>query len=573
MSDSLGNLTSGFIDLATYGEMEQRLYGGKHALTYFVRQTRKCTWFTQVPTTLSAANGVSGFNTNFSFNISRAGDYLLDTWLRLELVGPTAPIPAAAVAAGTLAAITWTKNVGHAIIDECYITFNDLVAAKFNGDHLDFWSAFTVPAGKVDVYRKMIGGGTYMKNQKTGNDVFIQGVPAASIGGGLGGLVNESGQSGATVPAWNANAQVLTGTTTVLNVPLPFFYSRDSGLALPTAALPYNDMRIQIKTRSADRLLQYTSRDGLVMATPAATAAATVTAKLWANYAIVTNDERTLMGGAPRDMVIEQAQLASVSSIAATASSFATDIRFNHSVKSLFFGVRDVYDTTGVQVSAAAGPVIAGEGAADAATVAEYNEAWSRCPGGFGRVFSSQTANQAGALHDFLLAANYGRTVLMNPFGANSSIAQNAISQLTGVPSNTSYALDQYDPIKDVTLKYENTSRLGAMPADYFSDVQPYMHSHVAPSEVGYHMYSYGLDMNSVDPDGSTNYGKLTNVNLSGNLRTAASTAATTLVDGNFVVGVYPAGGGATQARELVVTAVNWNVARVSGGAFGFPIL
>ena len=29
-----------------------------------------------------------------------------------------------------------------------------------------------------------------------------------------------------------------------LNLPLPFFYSRDSGVALPTAALPYNEMRI-----------------------------------------------------------------------------------------------------------------------------------------------------------------------------------------------------------------------------------------------------------------------------------------------------------------------------------------
>ena len=41
----------------------------------------------------------------------------------------------------------------------------------------------------------------------------------------------------------------------VLNIPLPFFYTRDSGVALPTAALPYNDMRIQFTFRRLNELL------------------------------------------------------------------------------------------------------------------------------------------------------------------------------------------------------------------------------------------------------------------------------------------------------------------------------
>ena len=43
---------------------------------------------------------------------------------------------------------------------------------------------------------------------------------------------------------------------TVLNLPLPLFYSRDSGVALPTAALPYNDMRINFSFRGWRELLQ-----------------------------------------------------------------------------------------------------------------------------------------------------------------------------------------------------------------------------------------------------------------------------------------------------------------------------
>ena len=79
------NLTSGFIDLATYDELEKYMYGGADATAYFVRETRKSTWFTQVPVVLSRASGSPEFGQEWSVTISRAGDYLLNTWLRLTL--------------------------------------------------------------------------------------------------------------------------------------------------------------------------------------------------------------------------------------------------------------------------------------------------------------------------------------------------------------------------------------------------------------------------------------------------------------------------------------------------------
>ena len=38
-----------------------------------------------------------------------------------------------------------------------------------------------------------------------------------------------------------------------LNLPLPFFFSRDSGVSLPTAALPYNDLKIKFMFGSYGR--------------------------------------------------------------------------------------------------------------------------------------------------------------------------------------------------------------------------------------------------------------------------------------------------------------------------------
>ena len=59
------NVTSGFIDLATFDELEKYEYGGADATAYFVSETRKSTWFTQVPVVLSRASGSPGFDTDW----------------------------------------------------------------------------------------------------------------------------------------------------------------------------------------------------------------------------------------------------------------------------------------------------------------------------------------------------------------------------------------------------------------------------------------------------------------------------------------------------------------------------
>ena len=79
-------------------------------------------------------------------------------------------------------------------------------------------------------------------------------------------------------------------------------------------------------------------------------------------------------------------------------------------------------------------------------------------------------------------------------------------------------------------------------------------------------MYSYSLDFMSLDPMGSTNYGKLTNVSIVPECSINAKQSA---------VGTGVLGSGATspQTFEFIVTAINNNIIRVSGGALGFPVL
>jgi len=464
MSACSSNITSGFIDLATYDELEKYLYGGSNATAYFVRETRKSTWFTLVPVVLSRCNGNAEFGTDHAVNISRAGDYLVQTWLRLTI--PSVEL-SSANPWGSNGRLRWTRNLMHNLVQECCVSFNDLVAARFDNYHLDFWSAFTVPAGKQNGYKNMIGD----FDDLTGPHAM--------------GVAN-------AIPSFT------------LNLPLPFWYGRDSGVALPTAALPYNEMRISYTFRPILDLLildNTASPAGVNPSGPPTTADLTNATQLqltnvqtWANYAIVSNDERKRMACAPRNILMEQAQLAPLQTLApATNPTPSYDLRFSHAIKVIFFAVRNT-------------------------TVA------------------SQWSNYTAAC----------------PVAGTHVVNFNVSGQV--------------DPITTASLTYESTARLQNMGSDYYSLIQPWYHAPVIPGETGYHMYSYSLDFICLDPKGSTNYGKLTNVSIA----PVSSVGAVTGANGTGVAG---SGADFPQTYRFVTTVVNNNIIRVSGGALGFPVL
>jgi Large eukaryotic DNA virus major capsid protein/Major capsid protein N-terminus len=456
------NLTSGFIDLATFDELEKYLYGGASATAYFVRETRKATWFTLVPVALSRSNGTADFGQDSSVNISRAGDYLVAAWLRLNTPSVNLSAGNQFQAAGH---IRWTKNFMHNLIYECQITFNDLTAARFDSYHLDFWSAFTVPAGKLNGYNNMIGN----------FDDMTKPYPVNS-----------------PIPSYT------------LNLPLPFFFARDSGVALPTAALPYNEMRINYSFRNwSDLLILDNGVNNSLSVAPSLNDLGGVTPSLsqvytWANYAIVSNDERKRMACAPRNILIEQVQTAPIQTFQPGSTNGGNptptyDLRFSHAIKVMFFAVRN-------------------------ATIPSL---WSN--------YTAATPTLVGN------AVNWA------PTGA-------------------------CDPITSTSLTYENTARLQNMGSDYFSLVQPWYHAPVIPLDTGYHMYSYSLDFICLDPKGSTNYGKLTNVSI-------APVASTNAISGANGSGASNSGLNWPQVYKFICTVVNNNIIKISGGALGFPVL
>lgn len=449
-----------FVDLATHDEPEKFMYGIEDALTYFVAQHRKSTWFSLCPTTLSKTIGQADWGQEWGVNVSRAGDYLLHMWLRVVVPEVTL----AAVGNGVVGAagdkVRWTHNFGHNLIKSAALTFNDLTSQSFDNHFLDFWAAFTVPSSKQLGYNNMIGNTTDLT--KTG------------------------AIRGQKIPSF------------VVNVPLPFWFTRDTGVALPTAALPYNEIRIVLTMRDWTDLLVFYSATiangvgGVGTAVEVANAGPGRTvepttdgvtvgklteANIWAEYAVVTNVERKTMGCKPRDMLIEQTQTVPKRTLT-TGVSNPVDIRLSHAIKCLFFGARN--KTVPCE--------------------------WS----------------------------NYTMGSVLS----------------TGLTRSTS----DVDPIKTTTLLYEGSERLKAMPSDYFSLIEPLHKAVSIPEETGYHMYSYSLAIKDTDPKGSTNYGKLTNTTLSLELNPAQAESK-------------------VQEFESIIIGNNHNICRISGGAYGHPVM
>jgi hypothetical protein len=307
------------------------------------------------------------------------------------------------------------------------------------------------------------------------------------------------GAVGATVPVESIEAQTL-------NLPLPLCHARDSGVALPTAALPYNEMRINFNFRDYTELLVLdnvaTGVSTNVRSSDLVQQPQLQQVDVWAEYAIVSNNERKQMGQAPRDILIEQVQTVPTVAFNPLSALSTTDIRLSHAVKALFFAVRN-------------------------------------------KTNSAEWANYTAASPVPFAAA---------PVEFNPTLAA--------------------DPINTASLLYENTQRLSNMGADYFALVNPWYNAVSIPLETGYHMYSYSLDLLSVNPMASTNFGKLTNVSLQLTPSIAASTSGSTGGTLSVPNAQYVSdGAGIQQIFEFVLVAVNHNIIRVAGGALGFPVL
>ena len=467
-----------FVDLATFAELDGFQYGGPNAITWFVASVQKANWFSFIPINLRWVSGTPDFGQkNVAASCNRSGDYILSLWFNAQI-----PLIGLVVTDERIvgAKIRWVANLMHNLMEKVQITFNELVVQEFDNYWLDCNFEYRIPGSKRVGYLNMIGN--------------------------IGPM---------TVPVYQNQP---LGTNGYFSCPLPFWFAQDSGLALPIAALPFNDVKVVFCFRNYTELVTINPGTGSIPATvsniqtfsgtpPAPTGQTPhlLNPNTYAHYAVVHNDERVKMGDAPRDILIRQVQEAPISAFKDVSTTSSFDLRFSHSVLGLFW-------------------------MAD-------NYSW----------------------HD-IGKGQYGREA----------------SNYTTEPLDFA----GLDPIIYSQLVYENSARL-SMGSDYYSLVAPYYFSRSIPQETGYHAWFYALHpWKHTKPSGGTNYSKLANVSLIHQPSTAAVNASGINgppVDQNGNPLLFPPndlqGVPFPQKWRHVCLALNANIIRVANGSLGFPSL
>jgi hypothetical protein len=477
MTTSTTAASTCFVDLATFAELDGFLYGGPNAITWFVASVQKGNWFSYIPISLRHVAGTPDFGQkNVSASVNRSGDYVLHIWFRAQI-----PLIGLTGALNPDSTIRWTRNLMHNLMEKVQISFNELIVQEFDNYWLDNNFQFRLEGAKRIGYRNMIGDIASMYQPKGLNTAL--------------------------------------GTGGYFSVPLPFWFTQDSGIALPVAALPFNDIKVNYHFRRWQELVVISPGTAGAPATianvviftdtttpPSATAQEPrlINPETFAHYAVVHNDERVKMGDAPRDILIHQIQEAQIAPFKDVTSRTSFDLRLSHAIVAFVYMAENI--------------------------------SWFH----FGK-------------------GQYGREM----------------SNYTTEPN-----YNGLDPLAYSQLLYENTPRL-AMGEDYFSLIQPYYMSDAIPDETGYHFWSYALHpWDTSKPSGSTNYSKLANVSIIHDASPAAIAASGINgppVDSSGIPLVFPPNSGSEvpfpQFWRHVFIAKNHNIVRLANGSLGQPVL
>ena len=473
------SLTVGFVDLSSFDELEVFFYGGR-SKNAFRKSIRRSSWFTLIASQLNRPSSSPNFGEEFVGIFSRSGDYIRDVWMRCTIPAIKSKRPYQA---------RWTTNLGHNLIEEAYLQFNDLQACRITSQYMDFWSAFTLTKSKDLGYQNMIGSTLDLTSPY---------------------LLRESNHDA------NAGTQISQGPVDLpsktLNIPIPFPFTRSSEDSLCHAMAPFNDIKIHVKLRKLADLLHFdllgenwmfpydATADGGVAASKTKTApvahnvadnlvsshssvigsivrnvgagshslfgAAAVTpdaavenyntlkltdVQLWCHYAIIPNMDRDALGDeVEHDVIVEQYHHVNpVPWSPATANTLSVDIRMSHSIRHIMFGVQN---TT-------------------------IHSEWSNY----------------GTHHTVPVCAH------PNSLFNERSVA--AVRQGSEIPGNE-------DPIARASLQYEGVDRVN-MTWDYFSFVVPFYTCPAIPEKDGFHILNYGNNITEIQPGGSTNLSRI----------------------------------------------------------------
>jgi hypothetical protein len=314
----------GLLQLVAYGAQDVYLTGNPQ-ITFFKVAYRRHTNFA-LEAIEQTFNGTSAFGSRVTCQITRNGDLIN----RIYFVGTLNNTNGSDQANEKFnKAIALVPYFGLKLLKTIELEIGGQRIDKHYSEWLYIWNELSLPAGKRDGYKLMVGGDKYNRS-----------------------ILLEAQQSYS------------------LYVPLEFWFCRNVGLALPLIALQYHEVKINIEFESLSNMVDtgknYSDRAFANIGNTARTAALTAdkatnslldgvtdkltltAAALWVDYIFLDTDERRRFAQLSHEYLIEQLQFTGSDTIAGNPTNSMKSIRmnFNHPCKELIWVIKPDYTTT-----------------------------------------------------------------------------------------------------------------------------------------------------------------------------------------------------------------------------------
>jgi len=278
------------MQLVSYGAQDIYLTGNPQ-ITFFKVVYRRYTNFA-TESVEQVFTGTTEFNRRVTCTISRNGDAITKMYLRVVLPGTTMGITnKGTILPGNKWA--WVANVGHALIATYSFEIGGSIIDKQYGRWLDIWHELTKNVGLEAAYNNLIGNTDDLTSFKNSHK------------------------------------------TSVLWIPLQFYFNTHNGLALPLIALQYHEVKVNVEFSTLPSLINY--EYGLDLSTFTSTMSM-VSASLYVDYVYLDTDERKRFATSSHEYLIEQLQYTGPESL--NSSNAKYKINLNHPCKALFFSVQ-----------------------------------------------------------------------------------------------------------------------------------------------------------------------------------------------------------------------------------------
>ena len=303
----------GLLQLVAYGAQDVYLTGNPQ-ITFFKVAYRRHTNFA-LEAIEQTFNGNATYGSRVTCQITRNGDLINRVYFVGTITNTNAKIAETGKNNNCIALVPY---FGLKLLKTIELEIGGQRIDKHYSEWLYIWNELSLPQGKRDGYKLMVGG------DKLNRSIVLEAEQSYSV-----------------------------------YVPLEFWFCRNVGLALPLIALQYHEVKINIEFENVQNMVDkgynYSNKAFLLKDTAGVSLTATqelnyffsggtkldLSASLWVDYIFLDTDERRRFAQLSHEYLIEQLQFTGSDTVSAGENSLKSiRMNFNHPCKELIWVIK-----------------------------------------------------------------------------------------------------------------------------------------------------------------------------------------------------------------------------------------